>query len=82
MNEVKIDLKHPVKDVTGEIIQSLTVRSPKVRDMIAAEKAFETEGERGVYLMSLLCGVSPKVIEEMEMIDYRQLQKVSQGFLS
>ena len=82
MHEVKIELKNPIT-VCGEVVTQLTMRAPKVRDILAGEKAFKNPGaEREIYVMALLCGVTPAIIEELDMSDYVRLQKASEDFLS
>jgi len=77
-----VELKNPIK-VNGVETSSLTMRSPKVKDLLSAEKAVKTgDAEREVYLMATLCGVAPKEIEDMELSDYQLLQEQSKSFLS
>lgn len=79
--ETKVDLKYPVES-NGVQVSSLTMRSPKVKDLLAAEKAVKGgDAEREVYLLAMLCGVKPSTIEELEMSDYKILQEKSQSFL-
>lgn len=78
---VSIELKEPV-EVGGLCIDKLSMRGPKVRDLLAAEKAGKGDAEREIRLFSLLCEVSPKAIEELSLADYGKLQQAYQGFLS
>jgi hypothetical protein len=77
-----IQLDHPVT-VDGVEVKELRVRRPKVRDLLAAEKAYGAGGaafETG--LLANLCEVTPAAIGELDMADYAKLQEVYQGFLS
>lgn len=78
---VKITLKDPVI-VDGEKIEALTMRGPKVRDLIAAEKYSKMDSEREMALFASVCGVTHDVIEEMSIVGYRQLQEAYIGFLA
>lgn len=78
---VKIDLKHPV-EVQGQTVASVTMRRPKVRDLLAAEKATQGESEREVWLIACLCEVAPAVIEELFVADFIQLKNQCHDFLS
>jgi hypothetical protein len=76
-----IKLKYPI-DVAGEKITSLNLRRPKVRDMLAADKATGSDAEKEVHLFANLCEVSPDAIMELDGADYRQLQDTYSDFLS
>ncbi|MCU7933741.1 MAG: phage tail assembly protein [Candidatus Thiodiazotropha sp. (ex Dulcina madagascariensis)] len=82
MNETNdaIELKYPVT-VKGMKYSFLTMRRPKVRDQLAAEKAGVTHAEREATLFANLCDVVPDVIKELDMTDYGQLQECYEGFL-
>jgi hypothetical protein len=81
MVEKTVELKNPVT-VEGVKTSSLTMRSPKVKDLLASEKAAKGDSEREVYLITLLCGVPKSAIEDLEMSDYKALQEKLQSFLS
>ena len=76
-----IELKHPVT-VDGTEIKQLTLRRPRVRDMLASDKAGGSDAEKEIRTFTHLCEVSPETIEELDLADYLKLQKVYQGFLS
>ena len=76
-----IDLQHPLR-VDGVEMRLLTMRRPKVRDMLASDKAGGTDAEKEIRTFANLCEVSPEAIGEMDMSDYKQLQKAYEGFLS
>jgi len=76
-----IKLKYPI-DVAGEKITSLNLRRPKVRDMLAADRASGSDAEKEVSLFANLCEVSPDAIMELDGADYQQLQEIYSGFLS
>ena len=81
MRSETIDLDRPVT-VGGETVERLTMRAPKVRDMLAQDKLSGTDAEKEVRLFANLCEVAPAVIEELDLADYRRLQEAYTGFLS
>jgi len=76
-----IKLKHPIT-LEGEEVTQLTLRRPKVRDMLGADKQGGTDAEKEIRIFANLCEVTPAVIEELDLADYQALQGVYQGFLS
>jgi len=81
MKSETIELQDPVL-VDGTRIERLTMRAPKVRDMLAQDKAKGTDAEKEVRLFANLCEVAPAVVEELSLADYRRLQEAYTGFLS
>ncbi len=81
MRTEKIELQYPVT-VAGQKYSSLTMRAPKVRDMLASEVAGQNLAQKEVGLFVNLCEVPREVVEELEMADYAKLQGVYTGFLS
>lgn len=77
----KISLNFPVS-VGNEVVSELTMRRPKVRDQIAANHQTKDAAEQEITLFANLCEVTPDTIREMDMKDYRELQRVYSGFLS
>ena len=80
MNEV-ITLKYPVT-VNGQQMEQLTMRRPKVKDTLAANKAKGSDADREITLFANLCEQTPHTIEELDMADYQQLQERYTSFLS
>ena len=76
-----VTLKHPV-DLNGEKTKTLTMRRPKVKDQLAADKGMSSSAEKEIRLFANLCEVAPPVIEELDLADYKQLQEAYTGFLS
>ncbi len=75
-----IDLKHPIA-VDGLEVRQLTLRRPKVRDMLAADKAGGTDAEKEIRAFANLCEIGPKTVEELDLADYRQAPKAYADFL-
>ncbi|MDZ4348576.1 MAG: phage tail assembly protein [Variovorax sp.] len=76
-----IPLTYPVQS-NGVPISSLSLRRPKVRDMLLAEKQASSQAEREVRMIANLCEVAPTVIEDLDFADYSAAQTVLKGFLS
>lgn len=76
-----IELKHPVT-VSGRETKILSMRRPKVKDQLAADKLSGGNAEKEIRLFANLCEVEPAVIEELDLADYRKVQEVYGGFLS
>lgn len=81
MSDGKIKLAYPVT-IEGVEVNSLTMRRPKVKDQLVSERSGGTNADKEVSLFANLCEVAPDVIEELDLIDYKSLQKEYEGFLS
>ncbi len=76
-----IKLKNPIS-VNGEKIEEMTIRAPKVRDRLVAEKTPGGTAEKEVTFISNLCSVSQETVMELDLADYVQLQEAVNHFLS
>lgn len=77
---VAIDLDFPVT-VAGQEYKALTMRRPKVKDDLAAQREAKGEGEREAILFALLCGVPREIIHELDLTtDYKKLQDTYTDF--
>lgn len=76
-----ITLDYPVTS-DGQEITSISIRRPKVADMLAADSKKESDAQKEISMFANLCEVSPKTIEELDLKDYRKLQEAYQDFLS
>ncbi|CAM5289273.1 phage tail assembly protein [Eoetvoesiella caeni] len=74
-----VELKFPV-EIDGVAVSILTLRRPKVRDNLAAEKLGGTNAEREIALLAMLADVAPKDLHELDMGDYAALQKALTSF--
>ena len=77
----KITLQHPFTWESKQV-KELTLRAPKVKDMLAARKTTHDEAEQELAMFANLAEVLPEMIHEMYLGDYMQLQKAYTGFLS
>jgi hypothetical protein len=78
MSAELIKLKYPLENG----LNTITLRRPKVRDMLAADKAKGGDAEREVALFANLAELTPEDIANLDMADYKQLQDVYKDFLS
>ena len=74
-----VELKFPV-EIDGTSVSVLTLRRPKVRDNLAAEKMGGTNAEREIALLAMLADVSPNDLHELDMGDYAAMQKALTSF--
>jgi hypothetical protein len=77
MSSVTIDLKYP----TEKGLEKITLRRPKVRDMIASDKSKGSDADKEVALFANLAELSPDEIASLDMADYKQLQDAYKDFL-
>ena len=76
-----ITLRTEVK-FEGQIIKQLTLREPRVKDMLTAQSSNTTsDAEIEIQMMSNLTDKPQACIEELSMFDYSKLQKIYQSFL-
>lgn len=66
----------------GRTITEVRMRRSKVRDQRIASQGGGTPAEMEIRLISILCGLSPEAIDEMDDKDYDGLQKIYRSFLS
>ncbi len=81
MQDNTLTLKTPIEH-KGHTYSTLTMREPRVRDTVIADKQGGTDAEVEIRIFANLCEVPPAVVENMAMRDYRGLQSIYEGFLS
>jgi hypothetical protein len=79
---VEIELDFPIK-IEGVECRRLTLRRPKVGDMLAAEEGSKGQSEQETEILAFanLCMVTPVEIRDLDLGDYKKLQKAFSGFL-
>ncbi|MEI8293011.1 MAG: phage tail assembly protein [bacterium] len=79
---VEIALDFPIK-IEGVECSRLTLRRPKVGDMLAAEEGSKGQSEQETEILAFanLCMVTPAEIRDLDLGDYKKLQKAFSGFL-
>jgi hypothetical protein len=81
-SSVEIELDFPIK-IEGVECRRLTLRRPKVGDMLAAEEGSKGQSEQETEILAFanLCMVTPVEIRDLDLGDYKKLQKAFSGFL-
>ena len=77
----KIKLDNPIK-IDGVEVHEISLRAPKVRDLIAAGKKNISESEREVNLIANLAEISPETVQDLDLRDYMKIQNWLKDFLS
>lgn len=75
----KVTLQYPIP-VDGQTLSEITLRRPKVRDQLLAEKAGGGAAEQEVSILANLAELPEEAIQELDMADYLQLQEAYRGF--
>lgn len=78
MTTTNITLRFPVT-VDGHEYTALQMRRCKVKDRRIAAKQ-KTQEDQEITLIANLCEVPPQVIDELDSVDYAELQGVLAGF--
>ncbi len=77
----EIVLKHPVKLATGKTLDKIILRRPKVRDLKAAQRAWDKPEDQELALLAMLAGITPEDLEELDLADYKAVQEAFRGML-
>ena len=77
----KIKLENPIK-IDGVEVNEISLRPPKVRDLIASSKKNIDEAEKEVNLIANLGEISPETVQELDLRDYIKIQEWLRDFLS
>jgi hypothetical protein len=78
-NTAKIELDFPIT-ISGVEVSHLVMRRPKVRDIMAAQKAGGSEAEMGVALVANLCEITPDDVLELDGSDWDKCEVQVQAF--
>lgn len=75
-----IQLKFPIT-IDGTEYKELTMRRSKIKDRLAVSKIKDKgDEEKEITLFANLCDVTPSVMQELDEIDYAEIQKVYMSF--
>lgn len=80
-NTAKIELDFPI-EISGVEVKHLVMRRPKVRDIMAAQKAGGSEAEMGVALVANLCEITPDDVLELDSFDWDKCEAQVAAFKS
>jgi hypothetical protein len=75
----KITLEYPVPFEGGEL-KEISIRRPKVSDIVAARKSKKDEAEQEITMISKLTDIPPETIETLDLADYKKIQEALSGF--
>lgn len=80
---VEIALDYPIT-IEGVEVSKLTLRRPKVGDILAGEEQAKGKSEKEIEFQTFanLCQITPAEIRELDLADYKKLQKEFESFLS
>jgi len=78
---VEITLSESVT-AKGVVYEALTMREPRVRDSLNADKFKGSDGEKEVRMFASLCEVPPEVFYDMTLPDFKKVQDAFSGFFS
>ena len=76
--ETTVTLKYPVKLATGQTLNKVAVRRPRVGDLRAVMH-ISNEAEQGLMLVSRVTGLVP---EDLDMLDLKDLEAIQATFRS
>jgi hypothetical protein len=76
----QIILAHPIS-YNGILLKELSLRRPKVRDRLVVDRMTVSDAEKEILLIANLAEISREAIEEIDLADYANIQKVLQSFL-
>ena len=74
--ETTIELAYPVRLATGQVLEKVTVRRPRVGDLRAVVH-ITSEAEQGLALVSQITGLVP---EDLDMLDLKDLERIQATF--
>lgn len=77
----KIKLSNPIK-IDGVEVGEISLRRPKVRDLLISDRKNISESEREINLIANLAEVSPEAIQDLDLCDYMKIQNWLKDFLS
>lgn len=77
----KFKLEEAIK-IDGVLVSEITLRKPKVKDLLTVSKKDMADAEREVYLISNLAEIPTSSVEELSLSDYLKIQEWLQTFLS
>ncbi|WP_054176367.1 phage tail assembly protein [Citrobacter sp. CtB7.12] len=76
-----IQLAVPYTTLSGQHIESVTMRAPTVRDRLMRNRNPAPDYQADIELMASLCGMTLDDLMNMEACDYLRLEKQFNNFL-
>jgi len=75
---ININLQYPIT-VAGEEVTELTLQRLKVKDIKAAKS--KTDEETTIKLLAISAGLTPKEMDELDLLDFTTLSEALTDFL-
>ncbi len=76
----KIKLENSIK-IDGVEVNEISLRQPKVRDLLISSKKNVSEAEREVNLIANLSEIPVDAVEDLDLRDYLKIQNWLKDFL-
>lgn len=73
-DHITIDLDFPITTPGGDHITTLTIRRAKAKDI--RKMKGDTEVEQSMSLLSMLTGLVPEDLDELDIVDFQKASKV------
>lgn len=77
----KIKLENSIK-IDGVEVNEISLRQPKVRDLLISSKKNVSEAEREVNLIANLSEIPVDAVEDLDLRDYLKIQNWLKDFLA
>ena len=77
----KIKLSNPIK-IDGVEVNEISLRRPKVRDLLISDRKNISEAEREVNLVANLAEIPAEAIQDLDLCDYMKIQEWLKDFLA
>jgi hypothetical protein len=74
-----ISLEYPVT-VEGREVAEISLRRPRVNDVVASRKGKKDDADAEVALIANLAGLPPSAILDLDLSDYKKLQEAIGDF--
>lgn len=76
----KIKLETPIR-IDGIEVGEISLRRPKVRDLLISDRKNISESEREINLIANLAEIPAEAIQDLDLCDYLKIQEWLKGFL-
>ncbi len=77
----KIKLENSIK-IDGVEVHEISLRQPKVRDLLISSKKNASEAEREVNMIANLAEIPADAVEDLDLRDYLKIQNWLKDFLA
>lgn len=77
----KIKLETPIK-IDGVEVNEISLRRPKVRDLLISDRKNISESEREINLIANLAEIPAEAIQDLDLCDYMKIQNWLKDFLA